>query len=61
MGLYGLSRREVEGIVIPRNLWGLDPDGKPIYLGRGHHGQPMAVFMALDEPDLVITLFEEQE
>jgi hypothetical protein len=60
MRLYGLSEREVEGVVIPRNLWGLDPSCKPIYLGRSDEGHPVTVFMALDEPDVVVTLYEEQ-
>jgi len=61
MRLYRFTPREVEGVVVAMNLWGLDRKSNPIFTGHSVDGRRMTVVMALDEPDYAITVFERRD
>ena len=61
MRLYELSIEEVEGAVVPGNLFALDERGRPIFDGHSHDGRRIEVVLALDAPDFVITVFGERD
>ena len=59
MRLHRLSPVEVAEIVAEGRVARIDPDGRPIFVGRVRDGRLMEVVIALDDPGYVITVFGE--
>jgi hypothetical protein len=60
MRLYGLDLGEVEEVVLGPGRLGHDRRGNLVYARSTRTGRTLTVVIALDEPDLVVTVFEEE-
>jgi hypothetical protein len=58
MRLYKVTRRQAEAIVAGPNVAGTDRLGNPVLVGNVEDGREVAIVVALDDPDLVITLMD---
>ena len=54
-----MSHRDLEQVVLRPEAIDHDDDGRPRYLGSVC-GVPVCVVMALDEPDLIVTVFRRE-
>jgi len=59
MRLYRLSRAQVAEIVAAGQVSRIDPNRRPVFVGRVSDGRLMEVVIALDDPGYVITVFGE--
>lgn len=55
----GLSKASVEAIIARPDRWYFGWDGKPNFLGS-IEGVPLRVVVALDEPDLIVTIIDRR-
>jgi len=51
---------KVEELVAPENLWGVERYGNAVFAARSDDGRFVTIVLALDEPDLVITVEGER-
>jgi hypothetical protein len=58
--LYGIDLADAEAIVARPVRFLRDADGKPIYEGLVR-GRLMRVIVALDEPDLIVTIYSRRK
>jgi hypothetical protein len=54
-----MTQREVEAMICNPDAIERDEKGKPMYLGVVR-GVPICAVVALDEPDLIVTIFRRE-
>jgi hypothetical protein len=54
-----MTQREVESMISHPQSIDRDGSGRPLYLGTVR-GIPICVVVALDEPDLIVTIFRRE-
>jgi hypothetical protein len=54
-----MTQREIESMISDPDAIEHDEEGRPLYLGTVR-GVPICAVVALDEPDLIVTIFRRE-